>query len=59
MPSLTQFIVWIIVGLIGVSLTGFLITWERGDLVSCEIWAWVTAHERAHVAESVRQDPCG
>src|SRR6516164_6082748 len=30
MPSLTQFIVWIIVGLIGGSLTGFLITWERG-----------------------------
>ena len=32
MPSLTQFIVWIIVGLIGGSLTGFLITWERGGL---------------------------
>jgi uncharacterized membrane protein YeaQ/YmgE (transglycosylase-associated protein family) len=30
MPSLNQFIVWIIVGLIGGSLAGFLITWERG-----------------------------
>jgi uncharacterized membrane protein YeaQ/YmgE (transglycosylase-associated protein family) len=29
MPSLTQFIVWIIVGLIAGSLTGFLITWQR------------------------------
>ena len=30
MPSLTEFIVWIIVGLIGGSLTGVLVTWERG-----------------------------
>jgi uncharacterized membrane protein YeaQ/YmgE (transglycosylase-associated protein family) len=30
MPSLNQFIVWIIVGLIGGTLAGFLITWERG-----------------------------
>lgn len=29
MPSLAQFIVWIIVGLIGGSLAGLLITWER------------------------------
>ena len=30
MPSLNQFIVWIIVGLIGGSLAGLLITRERG-----------------------------
>lgn len=29
MPSLDQVIVWIIVGLIGGSLAGFAITWER------------------------------
>jgi uncharacterized membrane protein YeaQ/YmgE (transglycosylase-associated protein family) len=29
MPSLSQAIVWIVVGLIGGSLAGFLITWER------------------------------
>ena len=29
MPSLSQAIVWIVVGLIGGSLVGFLITWER------------------------------
>lgn len=30
MPSLSQFIVWIVVGLIGGSLAGLLITWDRG-----------------------------
>ena len=29
-PSLDQFIVWIVVGLVGGGLAGFLITWERG-----------------------------
>jgi uncharacterized membrane protein YeaQ/YmgE (transglycosylase-associated protein family) len=29
MPSLDQFVVWIVVGLIGGSLAGLLITWER------------------------------
>ena len=29
MPSLDQVIVWIIVGLIGGSLAGFLITWDK------------------------------
>lgn len=29
MPSLAQFIVWIIVGLIGGSLAGFVIKWDR------------------------------
>ena len=29
MPSLDQFIVWIIVGLLGGSLAGLLTTWER------------------------------
>jgi uncharacterized membrane protein YeaQ/YmgE (transglycosylase-associated protein family) len=29
MPSLDQFIVWIVVGLIGGSLTGVLITWDK------------------------------
>jgi uncharacterized membrane protein YeaQ/YmgE (transglycosylase-associated protein family) len=29
MPSLSQAIVWIVVGLIGGSLAGLLITWER------------------------------
>jgi uncharacterized membrane protein YeaQ/YmgE (transglycosylase-associated protein family) len=29
MPSFDQVIVWIIVGLIGGSLAGFLITWEK------------------------------
>jgi uncharacterized membrane protein YeaQ/YmgE (transglycosylase-associated protein family) len=29
MPSLGQFIVWIIVGLLGGSLAGLMITWER------------------------------
>lgn len=32
MPSLAQFIVWIIVGLIGGSLAGQLITWDRKGL---------------------------
>jgi uncharacterized membrane protein YeaQ/YmgE (transglycosylase-associated protein family) len=30
MPSFSQFVVWIVVGLIGGSLAGLLITWERG-----------------------------
>ena len=29
MPTLTQLIVWIIVGLLGGSLAGFIITWHR------------------------------
>lgn len=29
MPTLAQFIVWIVVGLIGGSLAGLLITWHR------------------------------
>jgi uncharacterized membrane protein YeaQ/YmgE (transglycosylase-associated protein family) len=29
MPTIGQLIVWIVVGLIGGSLSGFLITWER------------------------------
>jgi uncharacterized membrane protein YeaQ/YmgE (transglycosylase-associated protein family) len=29
MPTISQWIVWIVVGLIGGSLSGFLITWER------------------------------
>ncbi|MEZ5901514.1 MAG: GlsB/YeaQ/YmgE family stress response membrane protein [Hyphomicrobiaceae bacterium] len=29
MPSIDQFIVWIIVGLIGGSLAGLLITWDK------------------------------
>jgi uncharacterized membrane protein YeaQ/YmgE (transglycosylase-associated protein family) len=29
MPTLDQFIVWIVVGLIGGSLAGLLITWDR------------------------------
>lgn len=29
MPSFDQFIVWIVVGLIGGSLTGLLVTWEK------------------------------
>jgi uncharacterized membrane protein YeaQ/YmgE (transglycosylase-associated protein family) len=30
MPSFSQFVVWIVIGLIGGSLAGLLITWERG-----------------------------
>jgi uncharacterized membrane protein YeaQ/YmgE (transglycosylase-associated protein family) len=30
MPSIVQLIVWIIVGLLGGSLAGVLVTWERG-----------------------------
>jgi uncharacterized membrane protein YeaQ/YmgE (transglycosylase-associated protein family) len=30
MPSLDQFIVWIVVGLVGGGLVGALVTWERG-----------------------------
>jgi uncharacterized membrane protein YeaQ/YmgE (transglycosylase-associated protein family) len=30
MPSVDQLIVWIVVGLLGGSLAGLLITWERG-----------------------------
>jgi uncharacterized membrane protein YeaQ/YmgE (transglycosylase-associated protein family) len=30
MPSLDQFIVWIVVGLVGGGLAGALVTWERG-----------------------------
>jgi uncharacterized membrane protein YeaQ/YmgE (transglycosylase-associated protein family) len=29
MPTIDQFIVWIVVGLLGGSLAGLLITWER------------------------------
>jgi len=29
MPSLSQFIVWIVVGLLGGSLAGLVITWDR------------------------------
>ena len=29
MPTLTQIVVWIIVGLIGGSLAGLLVTWQR------------------------------
>jgi uncharacterized membrane protein YeaQ/YmgE (transglycosylase-associated protein family) len=29
MPSLSQFIVWIVVGLLGGSLAGFALTWDR------------------------------
>ena len=29
MPTISQLIVWIVVGLLGGSLAGFLITWER------------------------------
>jgi uncharacterized membrane protein YeaQ/YmgE (transglycosylase-associated protein family) len=29
MPSLDQFVVWIVVGLLGGSLAGLIITWER------------------------------
>jgi uncharacterized membrane protein YeaQ/YmgE (transglycosylase-associated protein family) len=32
MPPLDQFIVWIVVGLLGGSLAGLLITWERKGL---------------------------
>ena len=32
MPSIDQFIVWIIVGLLGGSLAGLMITWERKGL---------------------------
>lgn len=32
MPSIDQFIVWIAVGLIGGSLAGFLITWDKEGL---------------------------
>ena len=32
MPSIDQFIVWIIVGLLGGSLAGFMTTWERKGL---------------------------
>jgi uncharacterized membrane protein YeaQ/YmgE (transglycosylase-associated protein family) len=30
MPSIDQFIVWLVVGLLGGSLAGLAITWERG-----------------------------
>jgi uncharacterized membrane protein YeaQ/YmgE (transglycosylase-associated protein family) len=30
MPSLAEWIVWIVVGLVGGSLAGLLITWDRG-----------------------------
>jgi uncharacterized membrane protein YeaQ/YmgE (transglycosylase-associated protein family) len=30
MPSVDQLIVWIVVGLLGGSLAGLLVTWERG-----------------------------
>jgi uncharacterized membrane protein YeaQ/YmgE (transglycosylase-associated protein family) len=30
MPSIVQLVVWIIVGLLGGSLAGVLVTWERG-----------------------------
>ena len=29
MPSLSQFIVWIVIGLLGGSLAGLIITWDR------------------------------
>jgi uncharacterized membrane protein YeaQ/YmgE (transglycosylase-associated protein family) len=29
MPSLSQFIVWIVIGLLGGSLAGFALTWDR------------------------------
>ena len=29
MPTLTQVVVWVIVGLIGGSLAGLLVTWQR------------------------------
>jgi len=29
MPTIDQFIVWIVVGLLGGSIAGLLITWER------------------------------
>ena len=32
MPSVDQFIVWIIVGLLGGSLAGLMITWDRKGL---------------------------
>ena len=32
MPSIDQFIVWIIVGLLGGSLAGLMITWDRKGL---------------------------
>ena len=30
MPSVSHFIVWIVIGVLGGSLAGFVITWERG-----------------------------
>jgi uncharacterized membrane protein YeaQ/YmgE (transglycosylase-associated protein family) len=30
MPSVAQLIVWIVIGLVGGGLAGYLITWERG-----------------------------
>jgi uncharacterized membrane protein YeaQ/YmgE (transglycosylase-associated protein family) len=30
MPSVDQFIVWLVVGLLGGSLAGLVITWDRG-----------------------------
>ena len=32
MPSVDQFIVWIVVGLLGGSLAGLLVTWDRAGL---------------------------
>ena len=32
MPSLDQFVVWIVVGLLGGSLAGLIITWDRKGL---------------------------
>jgi uncharacterized membrane protein YeaQ/YmgE (transglycosylase-associated protein family) len=32
MPTLDQFIVWVVVGLVGGSLAGFMITWRRQGL---------------------------
>jgi len=35
MPSLDQFVVWIVVGLLGGSLAGLIITWDRKGFRPC------------------------
>jgi len=42
MPSLAQVIVWIVVGLLGGSLAGLIIKWDREGLARSEIWLWAS-----------------
>ena len=43
MPSLSQLIVWIVVGLVGGTLAGLLIKWDRKEAsASSETWAWAS-----------------